>query len=582
MKIRSIILYWLLLLVPTVAIAVAAFQVLSREQERIIHEATAAARDRARAIAEHLLISIESVESDLTEALNRIPAGKERETLGTWERNNPLVRNVFIWKPGTGLLYPEPDTSGTADEKRFIVRYDALFSGRVPWRVAETETPGSARTRPGGAVHQPSSPQAKTRVTASDPGQDLHTQKHALSNLATTTRSGLRGHGEPPSDRERAGGKTNGWIPWFAENRLYILGWVRRGATGLMYGVELELMALLSRVVGEFPASVPQGTVYALVDGEGKILHQVGSAPVEPGVEPELTVSLAPQLPHWQVAVFFVSDRTGARSPQGFIILSGLLLGIFVVAIVAGGTLLTRQAHRNMRDAQQKTSFVSNVSHELKTPLTTIRMYAELLSEERVKDPEKKRQYLRVIVAESQRLARLVNNVLDFSRLEQGRKKYHYEESDLAEYTREFVEAHRLRVHEAGLTFDVQIPNRAVMVRTDRDGIEQVLLNLVDNAIKYAADGGEVRLTLEVMDSLCRVRVMDRGSGVSREHREKIFDKFHRVDDSLTSRQQGAGLGLSIGRRIARDLGGDLSYEPRPGGGSCFVLVIPLCPELRS
>ncbi len=282
------------------------------------------------------------------------------------------------------------------------------------------------------------------------------------------------------------------------------------------------------------------------------------------------------------MAVYFGSDGAAVNSPRGFLVLSGLLLGIFVVAIVAGGALLTRQAHRNMIDAQQKTSFVSNVSHELKTPLTSIRMYAELLSEERVKDPEKKRQYLQVIVAESQRLTRLVNNVLDFSRLEQGRKKYHYEESDLVRDTRAFVEAHRLRIQEAGLALHVQIPNRTAVVRTDRDGVEQVLLNLVDNAIKYAAEGGELLIALEITDQRCIVRVMDRGPGVSAAHRAKIFDKFHRVDDSLTSRQQGAGLGLSIGRRIARDLGGDLSYLPRPGGGSCFVFEIPVGRENRS
>ena len=571
MKTRSIILYWLLLLVPTVTIAIAAFHVLSREQERIIHEATAAARDRASAIAEHISISIRTVEDDFIDALQRIPEGEEVETLSQWQRNNPLVRNVFTWKPGIGLQYPRPGAGATADERRFITRYDALFSGRVPWWAAETESSMSGRTAPDVSGRQQKSQQVQKIVPSKSLLRDFQPRQKNTRNAPDLE----RGSGTSP-DEERETAQLSGWIPWFAENRLYILGWVRRDVSGLMYGLELELMAVLSRLVVNFTDSVPQGTVYALVDGEGKTLHQVGTAMLGHAQEPDITVSLAPHLPHWQVAVYFVDGGSAARSSRGFIILSGLLLTIFVVAIVAGGTLLTRQAHRNMIDAQQKTGFVSHVSHELKTPLTSIRMYAELLSEGRIKDPEKNQRYLQVIVAESQRLTRLVNNVLDFSRLEQGRKKYHHEEFDLARYIQEFVEDLSLRIREAGLKLQVDIPSQTVQVKTDRDAIEQVLLNLVDNAIKYASEGAELTVGLAVQDDRCVVRIMDRGPGVPPGHQEKIFEKFHRADDSLTSRQQGAGLGLSIGRRIARDLGGDLLYEPRQDRGSCFMLMIPL------
>jgi signal transduction histidine kinase len=579
MKTRSIIVYWLLLLVPTVAIAVAAFHVLSREQERITHETTAAARDRARAIAENLSASISNMKDDFTDALREIPDGSELQTLSQWERTNPLVRNVFLWKPGIGLQYPESGTGATADEKRFVARYDALFSGRIPWWATDSDTPFSGRPSLDVSGGQQASVQAQKTSPSKSLLGDVRQQKLDIRRQGYREQAGQTEQGRVDASSAQDAKRLCGWIPWFAENRLYILGWVRRDVTGLMYGVELELMAVLSRVVADFPDSAPEGMVYALVDGEGKSLHQVGKADVKPAKEPDMAVSLAPHFPHWQVAVFFVDDGSAARSSHGFIILSGLLLVIFVVTVVAGGTLLTRQAHRNMIDAQQKTTFVSHVSHELKTPLTSIRMYAELLSEERVKDEDKRRRYLQVIVAESQRLTRLVNNVLDFSRLEQGSKKYLHEEFDVARYTRELVDTFSLRVREAGLTLQVHLPSQPVLVRADRDAFEQVLLNLVDNAIKYAADGGELGVNLDLHGDQCAVRIMDRGPGVPVEHRDRIFDKFHRVDDSLTSRQQGTGLGLSIGRRIARDLGGDLLYEPRQGGGSCFVFVIPLYRE---
>ena len=375
----------------------------------------------------------------------------------------------------------------------------------------------------------------------------------------------------------RQGSGQSGWIPWFADTSLYILGWVRKGPEDPVYGVELEVMTLLSRLIGVFPApvSVPSGLVYALMDGNGKILHQTGETILEPGDRPDLTFSLAPNLPHWQMAVYFTDGGLAAQSGKGFIVLGGLLLAIFIVAIVLGGSLLLWQAHRNLRDARRKTSFVSNVSHELKTPLTSIRMYAELLSEGRIKNPEKKKHYLQVIVAESQRLTRLVNNVLHFSRLEQGLKKYHTEAIDVVKLLLEILEAHKLRFREAGLELKRDIPRGTIIVRTDRDAIEQVVLNLMDNALKYAADGKELEVRLEAGGDFCELQLLDRGPGVPPSHQAKIFEKFQRMDDSLTTRKPGSGLGLSIARRLMQDLGGDLVYRSRKTGGSCFVVLIP-------
>jgi signal transduction histidine kinase len=202
-------------------------------------------------------------------------------------------------------------------------------------------------------------------------------------------------------------------------------------------------------------------------------------------------------------------------------------------------------------------------------------MYAELLAEGRIKNPEKKKHYLEVIVAESQRLTRLVNNVLHFSRLEQGRKKYHIDEIDAVKFLLEILEAHKLRFQEAGLELKLDVPDNAIVVRTDRDAMEQVVLNLMDNALKYAAEGKELLIRLEVCNGFCELQLMDRGPGVPSTHRAKIFEKFQRMDDSLTTPKPGSGLGLSIARRLMRDLGGDLIYRSRKEGGSCFVVLIP-------
>jgi len=296
-------------------------------------------------------------------------------------------------------------------------------------------------------------------------------------------------------------------------------------------------------------------------------------------LEMELSVPLAPQLPHWQVGVHVIDHVLAKQAAREFVLFSGMLLAILICALLAGGFLITWQAIRHIKDARQKTTFVSNVSHELKTPLTSIRMYAELLQEGRVKDAAKQKKYLEVIVDESQRLTRLVNNVLDFSRIEQSRKKYHLVQIELPGFLNHFIDAHRVRLEKAGLDIQNHTSNKECTATADRDAIEQVLLNLIDNTVKYAASGKEIQFILDRQEEFCRVQIRDRGPGVPAGQRQKIFEKFHRVDDTLTAQQPGSGLGLSIAQKILRDMHGDLLYEECQGGGSCFVVLLPRIQE---
>jgi signal transduction histidine kinase len=281
-------------------------------------------------------------------------------------------------------------------------------------------------------------------------------------------------------------------------------------------------------------------------------------------------------LPGWDVTAYLPASPLEPVNGTAFLGVSVLLVGIFVAAILSGGGLLLRQARRSEEEAAQKTSFVANVSHEFKTPLTTIRLYSELLEQGRVRDAAQGSEYLRTIGRETQRLARLVNNALDFSRLEQGQKKFARERLDLVGELASLLATHEPRVTEAGLVLKRELPATPVPVTTDRDALGQIVLNLIDNACKYAAEGGEVTVALSVRpQSGAEVRVADRGPGVPAEHRDRIFDKFHRVDNALTAEKTGAGLGLSIARQLARGLGGDLRFAPRAGGGAEFILELP-------
>ncbi len=582
MQRRFILLYWMLFLVPTLLIALAAFQLLRHEQERIEQMARSAALDRARAIAETLQFTVAAIENELTHTLLQIPPSELLDTLIHWETDNPLVRNVFIWHPRKGLLHPRTHPNDSWEEQRFIQRYDLLFSGRIPWPGGDTGNSETASTPSSPSLTEGSGDHINVRGIGSGFLQEMKRLRVGSQKMVYLAHAPDKDHGARAGVSAVASGQRSGWAPWFSENKLYIIGWVQPEKGAPVYGIELELITLLSRMVTGFPTHDVEGVAFALIDDGGRLLYHTGESILEPDSSPAVTVSLAPYLPHWQVTAHEVAGASKRLGGRGFIILAGIVLAIFVFAIFTGGLMLTRQARRSFKDAEQKTAFVSNVSHELKTPLTSIRMYAELLHQDRIKDPKKRRQYLSVIAKESLRLTRLVNNVLDFSRLEQGRKKYRIESVDMHAYLNRFIAASMPRVRAAGMKLESKLPPAPVYVDIDRDALEQVLINLLDNGIKYAAAGKELAITLTVEAGTCRLAFLDQGPGVPKAHRSRIFSKFYRVDDTVTARQLGSGLGLSIARRLVRDFKGDLFYVPRPGGGSCFVVLVPLSAQLAA
>ena len=224
---------------------------------------------------------------------------------------------------------------------------------------------------------------------------------------------------------------------------------MRRSGGDKVRGAEIDLAGLVARLAATLPANVAAGESYALRDGRGTARAQVGAVPA--GREPDARAPLAPALlPGWE-AVGFLSPAPLATGNRGFFATGSLLVGLALATILGSGSLLLWQAQSSAAEARQKPSFVANVSHEFKTPLTTIRLYAELLEQGRVRDANQRDEFLRTIGAETQRLSRLVNNVLDFSRLEQGRMEYARTPLDLAAWLGGLLDTHAPRLAEAGL-----------------------------------------------------------------------------------------------------------------------------------
>lgn len=543
---RSSVILIALLLVPTLVLGALALRLLRQEDARLRFEMRSAAAERARAVAESMALLVRDVEDGLGRELALMDEAGRTETLRGWVREHPLVRNAFVWDAARGLRWPDPTAPLTDEDRGFVQRYEPLWAGRLAWpAVSEQETAGT--------------------------GSSARMQVQSLVRMGA---SRSRNAGAQVSQAVAPAAARTGWIPWFAGDGMTLLGWAASADGRTVWGVELETMALESRLVGALPEPSRAGESFALADGNGRRVGQTGAREIPQGEAPLAEASLAPVLPHWAVTVHSASAGSAAAA-SGFRLVSTLLLAALLFAIAAGGLLLAWEARRQTRDAARKTSFVANVSHEMKTPLTTIRMYAELLGEDRVTDEAKRRRYLGVIVREGARLTRLVNNVLDFGRLEQRRRTYRPEDMDLQTWLGGLVEMHRPRIEESGLRLEVRLPASGAAVRADRDAAEQIVLNLVDNAVKYAESGGCVEVEAECAGGRAVVRVLDRGPGVPAALRERIFEKFYRADDSLTARVQGCGLGLSIARRLARDMGGDVVCRARDGGGACFEVTLP-------
>jgi signal transduction histidine kinase len=317
----------------------------------------------------------------------------------------------------------------------------------------------------------------------------------------------------------------------------------------------------------------------ALIDDAGGRIVTIPANLAADWRRPFVASEIGEVLPHWEVAVYLRDPERFLRTANNLKRTLGVVIALLVIAIGLGSALIVLDIRRQMLVARQKTDFVSNVSHELKTPLTSIRMFSELLAEGRVTDEKKRKSYLQIISTESARLTRLINNVLSFSRLERGEQRFQKARLDLTEITRDVMDSYTPQLESGGFKVSCELPAQPLYVDGDRDGLAQVIVNLLANAEKYTADKRSIQVQVAQSGGMAAVRIKDRGPGVPAGLEKRIFEQFFRADDSLASGIQGSGLGLTLARQIARAHGGDVIYEPRPKGGSCFTLSVPLAKE---
>ncbi len=280
--------------------------------------------------------------------------------------------------------------------------------------------------------------------------------------------------------------------------------------------------------------------------------------------------------PAYEMAIGLSGESIKAVLQQRF--RENLLLIVFLdVILLLGVFFLYRTIRQEIKLARMKTDFVSNVSHELRTPLALIRMYAETLSLNRAPSQEKRNQYYRIIEKESERLTMLINNILDFRKMESGQRSFQKETVDLNEVVENVLSVFQFHLSNEG--FEVRKKTAAGIKMTgDRDAITEAVMNLLDNAIKYSPDKKLVTIRTGASDGKAWVEVEDSGIGISAKDRKKIFDKFYRVSSGEVHQSKGSGLGLTLVHHIVKAHNGTVNVTSNPGEGSTFRIEFPAAP----
>jgi signal transduction histidine kinase len=268
-----------------------------------------------------------------------------------------------------------------------------------------------------------------------------------------------------------------------------------------------------------------------------------------------------------------VTDGLGAVAGN----LRTLAIALSLVGLAAGAFVMTRAVRKEMKASELKSDFVTTVTHELKTPLTSIGMFAETLLMGRVKDEDEERECLEIIAKETDRLTRLIDRVLTFSKIEAKRKRFDLRLTNIGALVTETVELFKTQMRGAPrpFTVGVSILHELRDVLVDRGSVQEVLLNLLSNAYKYGGEAKRIEVTITKRRRWAMVEVRDWGIGIPRAEQKKIFRKFYRTDDRLTRDVEGSGIGLTLALSIARAHQGDITVKSAVGQGSTFTLWLP-------
>jgi signal transduction histidine kinase len=522
----------LIVLLPTALLAWLGLRMAGSEQAVVEAQFRTLVQGRLAGIDAGLQDYFHALQDDLAQQALQADGSAEG-----WRRlalASPQVRQVLVFGADGQLQHPPPAGPWVPGEQAFLQRVAALVDNPA------LLTQGVALAGP-------------------DP------------RLASPAQAGLVRKEAAGSDPAQA---AAGWYAWHWNAELRHIRWWRDGPR--VIGFELAPVLVASDLVASLPATgrTGDGTLTRLVDGSGRVLYEWGQHRPAAGEASLATWPLAHPLGSWKLD-YFAPLPVGQAAGR-----FGLLAALLAIAatLTALAVWLWREHTRELREAEQRVSFVNQVSHELKTPLTNIRLYAELLQDALDAGDEPPaatgaQRYAGVIVSESQRLSRLIGNVLDFGRFQRAEVRLQPAPACVDEVVRRCLAAFQPALAAKGIAVRFE-GAAAAQVLVDVPALEQVLNNLVGNVEKYAAAGGWLQVATTQDARTTTLDVRDRGPGIPAAERERVFEPFYRSSAHTADGVAGTGIGLDIARRLARLHGGDVTLEPLDGPGAWFRVTL--------
>lgn len=542
----------LLVLLPISLLAWLGWRVAHNEQKMLAVQVQSLINSQLSGVDESINAYFHGVQGELLQSLSRLDLGDE--SLAQFSRTSPLVKQVLVMGADGKRVLPSPGGVHSQAETLFLQRVSAVL-----------EDP-SLLTQGAGLASAGSNAESSTLTKVSG-------NKVLRSALALAS--------EPVVGE--AGPAQFGWYAWYWNAELHHMFWWRDPQQRLI-ALELAPVAVWSGVIARLPVTnqepTPALSTTRLVNGSGQTVYEWGGYRPGTGEKSLAMLPLSHPMGSWKLE-YFAPALSGVAAANSL----GMLAAVLVIGLALAGlaSYLYREHQRELQLAQQRVNFVNQVSHELKTPLTNIRLYAELLeteladgSEEAPHHDAKAHQYLGIITAESQRLSRLIANVLSFGQFQRSEPRLSLQAVRVDDLIAGCVAAFKPALDAKGIA--VRLDAHAdQMVWLDPLALEQILNNLISNVEKYAASGGAIHITSAQQAGLSTIEVRDFGPGIAPAEQERVFQPFYRVSSRLTDGVAGTGIGLDIARRLARLHGGDVSLcEVTPG--ACFRVVLRTAP----
>ncbi len=564
MKSRSLILIILIVLLPT--------GLLTWFGMRIARDEESMTEQRFRSVMEQRLQDVNRlIERQFAETerrLQRVTAIDEFsvEMLRERVRSTPQVTQVFVLAPDGELLYPSPQGSLNGTEQSFLWQAARMFTDRdLQNAVALAEATGGR----GDFAPQPEQVTADSNAGA------------AMSRQAAEPMAAIQPQaGGMPGFRA-----SSGWFVWYWDRGLNLVYWQRR-SSGHLVGASLERSRWISDVISVLPETDRESTSvdrltssFRVVNAASETVYDWGPEIAEKAV-PFCEIPVAAPLASWRLQCFVPGDQLLAGTGRGAILTLATGLSAFTLTLVVLAWLLYRDYARDIREATQQVSFVNQVSHELKTPLTNIRMYAELLErdldEAEQEVSARPRERLAVITSEAQRLTRLIGNVLTFARQKRKTLEPRPCDTNVAALVRQIVDRFTPSLTEHGIVVMFEGSSEQSL-HLDPDFVEQILGNLINNVERYAASGKSLIVRCATTESRVTIDVIDAGPGIAAHQRAHVFRPFSRLSNDLRA-STGTGIGLSIARDLARLHAGDVRLLNSAQGCWFCADLGSLCP----